>query len=275
MRPYPQFSDVGTVDPGKGPGLDAVPIGNSTYHSLQLKLEKRLTQGFYLLSSFTWSKMITDADSNWGGFFGHGSRDFFNQQLEKSLSPADIPLRFVTALMYELPFGPGKLVGGGTTGVTAKVLGGWSINTVLHYQSGNPSAFITPNLVGLFTNRSVPNVVDGANVLGVTSGFDPGQDDRYYNRAAFTVPDPFTFGNAPGGFGDARHFPFYNENFSLMKRTFITEKINIEWRMEFYNVLNRVRFGGSNADVTSAAFGLIGGLGNSPRNGQMALKINF
>ena len=277
LRPYPQFSDVGTVDPGKGPGLDAVPIGNSTYHSLQVKLEKRLTQGFYLLSSFTWSKMITDADSNWGGFFGHGSRDFFNQQLEKSLSPADIPLRFVTALMYELPFGPGKLVGGGTTGVTGKVLGGWSINTVLHYQSGNPSAFITPNLVGLFTNRSVPNVVDGANVIGaaVGGGFDPGNEDRYWNRAAFTVPDPFTFGNAPGGFGDARHFPFYNENFSLMKRTFITEKINIEWRMEFYNVLNRVRFGGSDADVTSAAFGLVGGLGLSPRNGQMGLKINF
>ena len=60
-----------------------------------------------------------------------------------------------------------------------------------------------------------------------------------------------------------------------MKRTFITETINIEWRMEFYNVLNRTRFGGSNADVTSAAFGLVGGLGNSPRNGQMALKINF
>ena len=112
-------------------------------------------------------------------------------------------------------------------------------------------------------------------MLGVTSGFDPGNDDRYYNRSAFTVPDAFTFGNAPGGFRDARFFPFYNENFSLMKRTFITETINIEWRMEFHNVLKRVRFGGSNADVTSAAFALIGGLGLSPRNGRMALKINF
>ena len=276
LRPFPQFSDVGTVDSGVGGGtLDAVPIGNSTYHSFQLKLEKRLTQGFYLLSSYTWSKMITDSDSNWGGFFGHNSRDFFNRQLEKSLSPGDIPHRFVSALMYELPFGPGKLVGGGTTGVTGKVLGGWSINTVVHYQSGNPGAFVTPNLVGLFTRRSVPNVVSGASPLGVTSGFDPGNGDRYYDKSAFTVPDPFTFGNAPGGFGNARHFPFYNENFSLMKRTFITETINIEWRMEFYNVLNRTRFGGSNADVTSAAFGLVGGLGLSPRNGQMGLKINF
>ena len=72
-----------------------------------------------------------------------------------------------------------------------------------------------------------------------------------------------------------RNFPFYNENIGLIKRTNITESVNVEWRVEFFNILNRVRFGSPTIDVSSPTFGLIGGSGNSPRQGQMALKINF
>ena len=118
--------------------------------------------------------MITDSDSNWGAFWSPRSRDFYNRQLEKALAPSDIAARFVTAFMYELPFGPGKLLGGGTTGATAKVLGGWQITGALTYQTGNPIQVIAPNAVGLFTRRQLPNVVAGVSQQGVTSGFDPG-----------------------------------------------------------------------------------------------------
>ena len=153
--------------------------------------------------------------------------------------------------------------------------GGWSINPVVNYQTGNPIAVFAPNNVGAFTRRSLPNVVAGVDPQGTTSNFDPGRDDRYLNRAAFTLPPSFTFGNAPGGFGNARFFPFYNENLGLMKRTNITESVNVEWRLEFFNILDRVRFGNPGIDVSQPALGTIGGPGNSPRQGQMALKINF
>ena len=281
LRPFPQYSLVGTVGDIGGDSIDAVGIGNSTFHSFQAKVERRLTEGLYLLSSFRWSKMITDSDSNWGAFWSPRSRDFYNRQLEKALAPSDIAARWVTAFMYELPFGPGKLLGGGTTGATAKVLGGWQLTGALTYQTGNPIQVIAPNAVGLFTRRQLPNVVSGIDQHGISSGFDPGigldeqARDKFLNASAFTNPEPFTFGNGPSVTG-VRTFPFYQENVGLIKRTSVTERVNVEWRIEFFNVLNRVRFGNPSIDIGNATtFGTIGGPGNSARQGQMALKINF
>ena len=275
LRPYPQYNIVGTVGDIGGDNFDAVGIGNSTFHSFQAKVERRLTRGLYLLSSFRWQKHITDSDSNWGAFFSPSARDHYNRQLEKALSPSDLTARFVAGFMYELPFGPGKLLGGGTTGATAKILGGWQITGIINYQSGNPLSVLAPNTVGLFTRRALPNVVPGANpVAGATSDFEIGVTS-YLNRSAFDLPAPNTFGDAPSILSNGRHFSFYNENIGLIKRTNITESVNIEWRLEFFNVLNRVRFGGPAVNVANPDFGLVGGLGLQPRVGQMGLKINF
>ena len=280
LRPYPQFNLVGTVGDIGGDSIDAVGIGNSTFHSFQAKLERRLTGGLYLLSSFRWSKMLTDSDSNWGAFWSPRARDFYNRQLEKALAPSDIAARWVTAFMYELPLGPGKLLGRGTTGAAAKVLGGWNITGALTYQTGNPIQVIAPNTVGLFSRRQLPNVVSGVSQGGASGDFDPGvglataSRDKFLNPSAFEIPDDFTFGNGPSVTG-VRTFPFYQENIGLIKRTSITESVNIEWRIEFFNILNRVRFGNPSIDVSQLTFGTISGAGNQARTGQMALKLNF
>ena len=274
LRPFPHYFILGSTGDIGARNFESAPIGNSTYHSLQLKLERRLTRGLYLLSSFRWQKMLTDADSNWGSFFAPRARDHYNRQLEKAISPSDLAARFVSGFMYELPFGPGKLLAGGTTGVAAKVLGGWQINGIITYQTGNPIAVVGPDTTGNFARRPIPNVVAGVNQLGVTSNFDPGRGDQYLNPAAFSTPDSFTFGNAPAILG-VRTFPFYNENVGLLKRTNITERVNIEWRIEFFNLLNRVRFGSPLGVVGAPNFGTVAGAGNNARQGQMGLKINF
>src|SRR4029453_9579074 len=100
LRPFPQYSDINPVN--------SANMGNSTYHSLQMKLEKRFSNGLFLLSSYTWSKTLTDASSALSGFFSTSPRDQYNRKLEKALAFSDVPSRLVVAFNYELLIGPGK-----------------------------------------------------------------------------------------------------------------------------------------------------------------------
>jgi len=73
-----------------------------------------------------------------------------------------------------------------------------------------------------------------------------------------------------------RDFPVYNEDFGIMKRTYVNETMNFEFRFEMFNAFNRVVFGGPAANVSDPFnFGRVGGQANSPRQGQFALKFNF
>ena len=102
LRPFPQYGGVDTNN--------SANVGNSTYHSLQTKIEKRFSNGLFLLSSYTWSKTLTDASSALSGFFSTSARDQYNRRLEKAVAQFDIPHRAVIAFNYELPIGPGKPV---------------------------------------------------------------------------------------------------------------------------------------------------------------------
>src|SRR5206468_7200119 len=100
LRPFPQYSDISATN--------SANFGNSTFNSLQVKLEKQFSKGLFLLTSYTWSKTLTDASSALSGFFSTGARDQYNRKLEKGLSVFDTPSRLVSAFNYELPIGPGK-----------------------------------------------------------------------------------------------------------------------------------------------------------------------
>ncbi|HEU0048591.1 MAG TPA: hypothetical protein VFQ43_13420, partial [Nitrososphaera sp.] len=121
-----------------------------------------------------------------------------------------------------------------------------------------------------------PNRVSGTDPLLFQGGsFDPATD-RYLNAAAFSQPAAFTIGNSSRLLSDARSFPSYNENFSIIKRTYITETVNLEFRAEFFNAFNRVVFGNPNGDFNFLpGFGQIGYQANAPRQIQFGLKFNF
>ena len=96
------------------------------------------------------------------------------------------------------------------------------------------------------------------------------------NIDAFEEVGPFEFGNGTIFLGNSRNFPLLNEDFGLMKRVYATEDFNVEFRFEVFNAFNRVVFGGAAGNVSNpAGFGSVGGQGNAPRSGQVALKINF
>ena len=121
-----------------------------------MKVEKRLSRGLSFLVAYTWSKTLTDAESQFSEFSGF-TEDPYNRKAEKSYSINDYPHNLVVNYIYELPFGPGKkfATAGGAAG---KVVGGWKIGGIQQYQSGGPNIII---LVIKFRIRQSPLAVRG------------------------------------------------------------------------------------------------------------------
>lgn len=145
LRPFPQYGDFNQEDNSFTPDR----TGNSTYHAMQLQLDKRISQGLSFLVSYSVSKNLTDADSSGPGVSGFtGTNEFigqnsYNRRAEKAVSELDTPQSLVASLFYELPVGRGKkyLNKGGVTEVVA---GGWFVSAIGSYHSGNPTEVYGP-----------------------------------------------------------------------------------------------------------------------------------
>lgn len=248
LRPFPQYGDFNQEDNSFTPDR----TGNSTYHAMQLQLNKRFAQGLSFLVSYTVSKNITDADSagpGVSGFIGTNSfigQNSYNRGAEKAVSQLDTPQSLVASFFYELPVGRGKrFMNEG--GLTDRVLGGWYVSTILSYKSGTPTTVYGPcgGTAGdvLFagchlTGIARVNVVPGVSETNKSS-LDP-STTPFWNPAAFTIPDPLTFGNEPRSLAGARTFGGRNEDVTLGKKTrLFGEKASVDFRASFFNIFNR------------------------------------
>ncbi len=121
----------------------------------------------------------------------------------------------------------------------------------------------------------MPDIVSGVNPMNTWSGkFDPNKN-LYLNSNAFKTPAPFTIGNAPTVL-NVRVFPSLNENLGLMKRTYIKERLNVEFRFEMFNAFNRTVLGGPATNVSDPFnFGKVTSQANGPRTAQFAMKLNY
>jgi len=289
LRPYPHYFDVRSWWQN---------YGHSTYHAFQMKVDKRFSSGLNFLAAYTWSKSLSNGDSQQGVFSGM-TQSTYNYQAEKGLAINDIPHNLVINYSYELPVGPSKKflnVGG----VGGKLIGGWKLSGIQQYQQSGPIPIVQRNLnAGLFiggtgdpmatANRMRPNVVIGANRQSPryhASDFDPSKDVMF-NINAWNVAPQFTIGNAPRAYSDIRRFPLLNEDFAVIKRTSWGEKHSVDFRAEFFNIFNRVVFGaggsalgspfGSNVtdNIQSAGFGTVAAQSNVPRQIQFGVRINY
>lgn len=260
LRPYPQYLNIPDV---------ANPNGNSTYHAFQLKVEKRFSQGLTLLGSYTRAKSISDGDIEAGG--GPSGQTYYNRKLEKSLSTNDVPNVAAISYTYAFPFGSGKRFLN-TKNSVGKIAGGWELTGIQQYQTGRPIALTANNTLPLFNGALRPDAVSGVSkTLPVT---DP-LAGRWINPAAFTAPTGLRFGTAARTYADLRAPNFLNESFGLIKRTPLTEKVTLTFRAEFFNVFNRVVFAAPAGNVSAANFGRVSSQSNSPRQGQLALRLDF
>ena len=259
LRPFPQYQNVTVV---------AAPYDNSTYNSLQIKVDKRFSHGLTGTFAYTHSKMLSDGvEFTTSNYTGTGYRQNYNQR-EKFLYPTDQPNLFAISASYSLPYGRAN-----QAGVLRKVLGGWSFGAVGTYGSGLPLPIWTVNTNSIiFSGGLRPNLTgQPIKATSGSGGFDPNRD-YYLNPAAFSQPRPLTFGNAPAYLNVRQPF-IMNESFGVFKNTRIFERVTNQFRVDMTNPLNRVVFGGPTTDFSSASFGKIGSQNGSPRLIQFGMKM--
>jgi hypothetical protein len=265
LRPYPQYEGITS-------NFDE--CGASTYNALQLTAQKRFSSGFTFLVSYTAARMMSNMSSGFSTF-NSAPINTFDRKAEWSIDPNDVPNSAHIVGIYELPIGPGKKLLPGK-GPASYIVGGWQVGWVLSYSSGNPVSFSASNVLPLYNGGNRPNVVTGINPCLSKSNFDPGKDVMF-NLAAFSQPADYTFGNAPRAYDSCLGFPNYGEDLNVSKYFKFTEKVNLQFRVEFFNVFNRVQFGGGNSSYSpgNPTFGLVSSQANNPRTGQLGLKLNF
>jgi len=276
--------------PGEKSGLNE-NAGNSTYHSLQIKAEKRVSHGVWVLANYTLAKDLTNTSSIqsstefWYGLAGVFSP--YERKRNKGYSAGDNPQYFTLSATYDLPFGEGKRFLN-KAGIVNGVLGGWQAATIIHANAGWPLWFRSGscNIPGQFAESCIPGIIPGANPFAQNPGsFDPGKGSLL-NAAAFEAPTDFNFYQGNGTkITSLRVFPYRNQDFVLTKQIRFTEKVGMQVRVEAFNLWNWHFFTppGSNGtgaqsvntDVSSPTFGAWPGSVSYPRVLQIGAKILF
>ncbi|MEX2260837.1 MAG: TonB-dependent receptor [Bryobacteraceae bacterium] len=269
LRDYPHHA--GAV------GRPATPnIANSIYHSVQFKYEKRFSQGLAVIAHYTISKMISDSDVNnsevnyVGGV--SGLQNWKNLRHERSVSVSDIPQRAVISFNYQLPFGRGRTFGRQMNRIADALTGGWEVSGILTFSSGYP---IIPGLASgvLWDAAQRPNYIGDPRTLGSPAE----RIDGYFNEAAFSRPEPDTYGTAARTLPNYRTFGIRNGDFTLMKNFVFAERKSLQLRLESFNLTNTPSFGRPDSSFGSNSFGVIGGYasGRGPRELQVAFKFYY
>jgi len=259
LRPYPQYLNVNN---------NPNPNGNSTYHALQMKVDKRFASGLALLGAYTRAKTISDGDIQAGG--GPGGQTYYNRRLEKAISTNDIPHVVAISYSYELPFGPGKRFFN-QKGAAGKIAGGWQVTGIHQYQTGRPITLNVNNTLPIFNGTLRPDAIPG-----VERSLTPNNPltDLWINPSAFAIPTG-RLGTSARAHTDLRAPAFLNESFGLIKRTPLFEKVTLTFRAEFFNAFNRTVFAAPVGNRSAGNFGRVASQSNAPRQGQLALRIDF
>jgi hypothetical protein len=272
LRPFPQYSNVEDM---------YQPTGYNDYDSLQVRVEKRYSNGLSFLAAYTLAKGIGFPGSDtFGDPYGGGgvpSINSFNRKVEKAIDAIDQTHTLVFSWTYELPFGHGKHFLSNSNAVVNGLAGGWQVNSIETYHSGTPISVGGGGNIPLFGGGNRPNWISSNVRTSVSmSSFNPNQD-VYLNIDAFGQPAPFTFGDAPPYQPYTRTPAYYDEDFSIFKKVYLRhESRYVEFRAESFNLFNRVVFGGPSANINSPGnFGVIGSQANTPRVIQGALKLVF
>lgn len=273
LRPFPQYNRV----------IDILESeGESDYNALQVKLERRFTNGFQFGASYTFSRLVTNASEDilGGSPLTDVLQNPYDTEKLKTVSPTNSPHVLVTNFLFELPFGKGKkfLDQGG---IVDKIFGGFQVAGIFRIQQGTPLVFsLDPGndsfleLAGIY-GRLLPNLTGQAILANsrtpvpdptAPGGVIPG---RFYviNPAAFAAPPRYNgapgfilngainpayaayysdpnrfFGTAPLVNTDVRSDNFFTQDMSIIKKTRITETVTFEVGAEFFNVFNSVLY---------------------------------
>ncbi|HEX3371577.1 MAG TPA: carboxypeptidase regulatory-like domain-containing protein [Candidatus Acidoferrales bacterium] len=253
--------------------------GNSRYNALEADVTHRVSRGLQFRGNYTWAKNL-DINS---GLTGAQANNQAQMVLNRSnlredwgrsaLTPAS---QASISANYDLPFGHNQRWMNDVSRVRSKFVSGWQVNGIGTFLSGFP---FTP-LIG--SNRSGDGDTRNPDRPSIAAGFTgpivTGNPNQWFNPAAFVLPTAGTFGNL--GRGTLKGPGLADVDFSLFKNTAITEKTNLQFRAEFFNIFNRSNYGAPNTTVFSSgavspSAGLITTAATFPRQIQLGLKLLF
>ena len=263
LMPFPQFTSV---------TINSSDTNSSRYTAAYFRAQRRFSSGFSLLASYTWSRNMDMSYGATGNNFAStasGPQNAYNLRDEFGLSSQDTPMRFTTAITYELPFGKGKKLLSGSR-ILNPVIGGWSVNAVGTIQSGYPLSITQPN-----NNSVIGASYQRPNATGLSQVVDAPfakRLDGWINPAAFSQAAQFTFGNISRT-TSLRGPGTVNWDVSVFKTFAIRERLKAQFRAESLNVTNTPLFNAPNTTFTNPQFGQVTTQANYPRLIQLGIRF--
>ena len=265
LRPHPQFLNMIST---------ASPVGQSTYHALQLSIEHRFSNSLALLFACTHSKMIDNVGDYFSYVFGGQPQNNNCIRCDRSISLQDLPDVIRFSGQYELPFGRNRRFVNNSW--LAQAVGGFMVGSFFTYDNGLPVAVTSPN----FSNSFGGGTGMRPNATGISTSVPGGRQMRngglYFNPAAFSPTPSFQFGNAARFLSDVRAPGTLNWDMLVSKRIPLHESVALDVRAEFFNAFNNVQFAGPNTNISSSSFGQIFlNQVNNPRQIQASMRLSF
>jgi hypothetical protein len=260
-------------------------VGNSSYHALQVDLRRRFSHGLTFRGVYTYSKALDDGDSlnqtTAGNAPGLVSNPL-NLAADKGLATYDVRNVGVVNLLYNLPFGHGEMFLHDYRGGLDQVVSGWTLSSIITAQNGFP---LTPQLsYNPSNNGDTRNPVRPFVNPDFKGSVVTGNPEHWFNPAAFIAPPPQS-----GFYGDLGRDTFIGPglvtwDFSVLKNTRIRESLNLQFRAEIFNLLNRANFNtpnlilftpptAANPTGVSGTAGAITSTSTTARQVQFALKL--
>jgi hypothetical protein len=237
-------------------------------------VEKKFSNGLQFLASYAWAHYI---DIGGSGFSQSAAPQIDDDPAaDRANGTFDLQHIFTGNWFYDLPVGHGRRFLGSSNRLVDGILGGWEFTGIAHFNTGPPLTiginFDNAN-IGQRSLAARPDLISGqAQRITPASGSD--QTIGYLNKDAFVVAPQYTYGNL--GRNTARNLGMANFDLGLYKNFPIREnKESIQFRTEFFNAFNHVNLGGIDGTLEDSSFGSIGGVQNSARQVQFAIKIYF
>jgi hypothetical protein len=265
------------------------PLGFASYHAFQAQFNKRYSQGLWFQSNYTFSKILDNLNSAFGDTWGMNSgrpMDYYNLSLDKAVSDSDRTHVIKIGVAYDLPYGRGRQFGSDNHWLLDFVAGGWTLQYIGNYSSGEPLGFGgTGVVVGNFATQRAVIVNPEGRPLAVD--WDPGSFDMsristpgtaphtFFDTNLVRNPDRYELGNAAYRYTQLRAPWYLSDDFALQKNFVPMEGMRIQFRAEFLNAFNRHRFNSFETDASSPLFGQITGVSDDRRQIQFGIRADW
>ncbi|HTF69105.1 MAG TPA: TonB-dependent receptor [Edaphobacter sp.] len=275
LTPFPQYLS------GSSGGITCYScnFASSSYHSLQVTVQKRMSNGITTQFAYTWAKEIDNINgtaSQLGAVTG-GTRNPYDQKLDRGLGVIDHRHNLHWTGLYQLPFGKGRL--GGSNPILRSVIGGWSTTGIFSFVTGMPlgvtgSGCQTPGIVSTCMVSVNPNFA--GSIYKASVGSNLNRSFVYIDKTAFMNPAPYTFGNV------SRSAPFgltaptnWEIDTTLRKTISIRERGKFEFAADIFNLVNNVVFAAPPTNIDSSTFGTVQSTQNQARRIQLSARLSF